>query len=208
MEIQNQGITRFGEKVDYLPMSLKQHNPEQVASLIYESSPELFFLMFGSQAIQNLTQLVQGSKNRFSYEYVRVAQIAEQVVGMAVMIPAQKLSVNTDFKRLTYHQQLRLGLVKHFILPLVLQQDYPQESFYISNLAVDSKYRNQGIGQQLLSNCIDEAATHSGSVYISVDVDNVRAKKLYESMGFQLVQEKVIRLGGFRVGSLVLALSP
>jgi len=99
-------------------------------------------------------------------------------------------------------------LVKRFILPLVLQQDYPQESFYIGNLAVTSRYRNQGIGQQLLSNCIDEAAARSGSVYISVDVDNVRAKKLYESMGFQIVQEKVIGLGGFRVGCLVLALSP
>jgi ribosomal protein S18 acetylase RimI-like enzyme len=73
---------------------------------------------------------------------------------------------------------------------------------------VDSRYRNQGIGQQLLLNCIDEAAASSGSIYISVDVDNVRAQKLYQSMGFQLVQEKVIRLGGFRVGSLVLALSP
>ncbi|NBD19047.1 MAG: GNAT family N-acetyltransferase [Cyanobacteria bacterium] len=208
MEIQNQGITRSGEKVDYLPMSLEQHNPEQVARLIDESSPELFSLMFGSHAIQNLTQLVQGSENRFSYQYVRVAQIAEQVVGMAVMVPAKKLSVNSDLKALSYRQQLRLGLMKRFILPLVLQQNYPQGSFYIGNLAVTSKYRNQGIGQQLLSNCIDEAATHSGSVYISVDVENSRAKKLYESMGFQLVQEKVIRFGEFRVGSLVLALSP
>jgi len=208
MEIQNQGITRSGEKVDYLPMSLEQHHPEPVARLIDESSPELFSLMFGSHVIQNLTQLVQGSENRFSYQYVRVAQIAEQVVGMAVMVPANKLSVNTDFKRLTYRQQLRLALVKRCILPLVLQQNYPQGSFYIGNLAVTSRYRNQGIGQQLLSNCIDEAAARSGSVYISVDVTNLRAKKLYESMGFQLVQEKVIGLGRFRVGSLVLALSP
>jgi len=36
----------------------------------------------------------------------------------------------------------------------------------------------------------------------------VRAQKLYESIGFQLVQEKVIRLGKLRVGSLVLVLSP
>ncbi|NBD16487.1 MAG: GNAT family N-acetyltransferase [Cyanobacteria bacterium] len=83
---------------------------------------------------------------------------------------------------------------------------YPQESFDIANLAVTSRSRNQGIGQQLLSNCINEASTHLGSVYISVDVTNLRAKKLYESMGFQLVQEKVIGLGRFRVGSLVLAL--
>jgi len=208
MEIQNRGMTRFGEKVDYLPMSLEQHYPEQVAGLIYESSPELFSLMFGSHGIQNLTQLVQGTENRFSYQYIRVAQIAEQVVGTAVMVPAKKLSVNTDFKKLTYRQRLRFGVVTRFILPLVLQQDYPEGSFYIGNLAVTSRYRNQGIGQQLLSNCIDEAASHSGSVYISVDVNNVRAQKLYESIGFQLVQEKVIRLGKLRVGSLVLVLSP
>ena len=189
-------------------MSLKQHHPEQVARLIYESSPELFSLMFGSHGIQNLTQLVQGSENRFSYQYVRVAQIANQVVGMAVIVPAKNLSVHADFKGLNFLQQLRLGLVEHLILPLVLQQIYPHGSFYIANLAVTSRYQNQGIGQQLLSNCIAEAATHSSSVYISVDVSNPRAKKLYESMGFQLIKEKVIRLGRLKVGSLVLVLSP
>jgi len=39
MEIQNRGMTRSGEAVDYLPMSLEEHNPESVAGLIYESSP-------------------------------------------------------------------------------------------------------------------------------------------------------------------------
>ncbi|QDZ39318.1 GNAT family N-acetyltransferase [Euhalothece natronophila Z-M001] len=205
MEIQ--GITPSGEKVDYLPMSLQRHNPEQVANLIYASSPELFSLMFGSQATQNLTQLVQGSENKFSYQYVRVAQISKQVVGIAIIIPAKKLSINTDFKRLNYPQQLRLGLLERLLFPFVLQQDYPEGSFYLANLAVTSRYRNQGIGRQLLSNCIDEASNYSGSLYISVDVENVRAKKLYESMGFQFVQEKVINLGRWRVGSLVLALS-
>jgi ribosomal protein S18 acetylase RimI-like enzyme len=204
----NQESNRSGESVDYRPMSLEQHHPEQVAGLIYESSPELFSLMFGSHGIQSLTRLVQGDYNRFSYQYVRVAQIDEQVVGVAVMVPAEKVHAATDFQTLSYRQQLRLGLVKRLIVPFVLQQNYPQGSFYIGNLAVDSRYRNQGIGQQLLLNCIDEAAASSGSIYISVDVDNVRAQKLYQSMGFQLVQEKVIRLGGFRVGSLVLAVSP
>ncbi len=208
MEIQNRGIICSGEKVDYLPMSLEKHNPEQIAGLIYESSPELFFLMFGSHGIQNLIQLVQGSENRFSYQHVRVAQVSDQVVGIAVIVPAERLSVNTDLKRLNYRQQLRVGFVKRFILPFVLQQYYPQGSFYINSLAVSSRYRNQGIGKQLLSNCIDEAANHSGSVYISVDVSNSRAKKLYESMGFQVVKEKVIRLGKFRAGSFVLWLSP
>jgi len=208
MEIKNREMTHFVEKVDYLPMSLEQHNPEQVAGLIYESSPELFSLMFGSYGIQNLTQLVQGSENRFSYQHVRVAQIGDQVVGIAVIVPAKRLSVNTDLKRLNYRQRLRVGLMKGLILPFVLQQYYPQGSFYINSLAVSSIYRNQGIGKQLLSNCIDEAANYSGSVYISVDVSNPRAKKLYESMGFQLIKEKVIRLGRFRAGSFVLWRSP
>ena len=204
----NQGSTDAGETVYYLSMSLDSYDPKQVAGLIYESAPELFSLMFGSQGIQNLTQLVQGTDNRFSYQYIRVAQVANQVVGIAVMVPAEKLHVETDFKTLSYYQQLRLALVKRLILPFVLQLNYPQGSFYLGNLAVDSKYRNQGIGQQLLLNCIDEAAASLGTIYISVDVDNVKAQKLYQSMGFHFIKEKVIRLGKFRVGSFILTLSP
>ncbi|MFP4694188.1 MAG: GNAT family N-acetyltransferase [Halothece sp.] len=208
--MENQYSNQFREKVDYLPMSLKKHDPKEVASLIYESAPELFSLIFGFRAIENLTILVQETENRFSYQYIRVAQIQNQVVGIAVIIPAEKLESEADLKILSFRQKLRLTLVTRLILPFILQSDYPQGSFYLGNLAVNSQYRNQGIGRQLLLNCIDEVATISTSptsIYISVDINNPRAQKLYESMGFQLVKKKVIGFGKFKIGSLVLALT-
>jgi len=207
----------LGKGVDCRPMSFKQHDPEQVAGLIYDSSPELFSLMFGSQEIQTLTRLIRGTENRFSYQHIRVAQIANQAVGVAVIVPAEKVDWDTDLKVLSYPQRLRFELVKRLVFPFVLQRNYPQGSFLISHLAVASQYRNVGstkpsadraIAQQLLFHCIDEAAANSSSVYTSVDVDHVRTQRLYQSAGFELVQEKALRLGGFRVGSFVLALYP
>lgn len=190
-------------------MSLDQHDPRQVASLIYESAPELFSLMFGSQGIENLTTLVQGTNNRFSYQYVRVAQIEDQVVGIVIIIPAEKLHLDADIKKLSYKQRLRLKFVNRLLLPFVLQSYYPRGSFYLANLAVGSRYRNQGIGRQLVLKCLDEVATISAtstSIYISVEIHNKKAQKLYESIGFQFVKKKVISFGNFKAGSLVFAL--
>lgn len=95
------------------------------------------------------------------------------------------------------------------LLPFVLQSYYPPGSFYLANLAVASRYRNQGIGRQLVLKCIDEVtriSTVSTSIYISVEIHNRKAQNLYESIGFQFIKKKVISLGKFKAGSWVLAL--
>lgn len=68
-------MAQQSHNVYYLPMSLSRHNLGEVACLIYESAPELFALMFGSHAIARLTDLVQRLHNRFSHQYIRVAEI-------------------------------------------------------------------------------------------------------------------------------------
>jgi len=189
-------------------MSLAQHDPKEVACLIYDSSPELFAFMFGLGAIAYLTKLVQKSHNRYSHQYIRVAEIDQHVVGIITLLPAVKLDCNLDYDAiLNPVQRLWLKFLQRFLLPYLLQQSYPDDAFYIGNLAVAKAYRNQGIGRQLLSHCIAEAATKSSALFISVDVNNPRAQKLYESLGFRVVTTKAIRLFGVVVGSRSLAWS-
>lgn len=204
-------MVQQSENICYLPMSLARHNLRDVACLIYESAPELFTLMFGSRAIACLTDLVRRSRNRFSHQYIRIAELNHQVVGAAILVPAAYLNNNADYRDiLNFSQQLWLKLVQCIILRHVLQHSFPTEAFYVSNLAVATEYRNRGIGRQLLLHCIAEAATASkttNTVFISVDVSNVKAQKLYESLGFQLVATKAIRFGGITIGSRILSLS-
>ncbi|QYO63872.1 GNAT family N-acetyltransferase [Leptolyngbya sp. 7M] len=200
--------------VDCVAMSLTDHPPKPVANLIYQSAPAMFGLMFGGKAIPILTDLVQHSQNRFSHRYVRVAEASitggqgNQILGVATLIAAESLNQTTDYQTcLNRWQQLRLQFVDALILNRLVRHDYPPGTFYIANLAVDSAYRGQGIGTQLLQYCIAEAATAKAShVYISVDIDNPRAQNLYESLGFQVIETKTLRLSQ-SVGSRVLALS-
>jgi ribosomal protein S18 acetylase RimI-like enzyme len=56
--------------------------------------------------------------------------------------------------------------------------------------------------------CIDEVQTiHAQQVLISVDIHNPRAQKLYESLGFRVVETKTIALLGSSIGSRILSLS-
>ncbi|MFN6568297.1 GNAT family N-acetyltransferase [Dendronalium sp. ChiSLP03b] len=190
-------------------MSLLRHNPQDVAWLIHESAPELFALIFGSKAIPLLTDFVQRSHNRFSYKNIRVAQAGDRVLGMATILKAEDIHDNADDRTvLSWWEKLRLQLAQRLILSRILQHDYPTGSFYISNLAVHAEYRGRGIGTQLLLQCIADAiAAGASTVFISVDIENSRAYKLYESLGFQVVTTKTMRLFGTTIGSRVLALS-
>lgn len=186
-------------------MSLRNHAPEQVAHLIHASAPELFAVLYGSSAIAILSELVKRSHNRQSYRYIRVAAIDRQVVGVAVLVPADHLNDDTDYREvLTPLQQIWLKTVRYFVLQYLVQYNYPSNSFYISNLAVLEHYRNQGIGRQLLLQCIAEA--NPSSIFISVDVNNGRAQKLYESLGFQVINQKTISFGEWAIGSRILKL--
>ncbi|MBV8882949.1 MAG: GNAT family N-acetyltransferase [Chroococcidiopsidaceae cyanobacterium CP_BM_RX_35] len=201
-------MTQKSEHVCYLPMSLACHNPKEVACLIYESAPELFALMFGSHAIADLTDLVQRAHSRFSHQYIRVAAIDHQVVGVAILVPAASVNDAADYGEiLNLIRKLWLKLVQYLLLQRMLQHNYPVGTFYVGNLAVAAEYRNQGIGRQLLSQCIAEAKATFSSIFISVDISNVRAQKLYESLGFQVVATKTISLFGSTIGSRILSIS-
>lgn len=187
-------------------MSLLDHNPQEVAGLIYESAPELFELLWGRKAIPRLTTLVQHTHSHYSYRHVYVAEVNRQVVGIATMIGAADLTDEADYKTvLNRWEQLRIQLVQWLVLRHMLQQDYPAGTVYIANLAVDSAYRGRRIGTQLLQRCLtNAAATGATAAFISVDIDNPRAQKLYESLGFEVVSVKTMHLFTRIIGSRVL----
>ncbi len=78
--------------------------------------------------------------------------------------------------------------IKMFIDP----EAFPGE-WYLDSIAVDEKFRGQGIGSKLLT-AVDRLATHEGEKVIGLNVDkaNPNAKRLYLRDGFKDVGEIMI----------------
>jgi ribosomal protein S18 acetylase RimI-like enzyme len=190
------------------PLSLDRHDLQLVAELIIESAPELFSAMFGRQALVILQALIRRSHNRFSHRYIWVAEADSGVVGVVAAVPSENLRNAADYATvLNRWQRLRLALLNRLILSRTLRQNYPPKTFYIANLAVAPTHRSQGIGTQLVQRCIDQANEQRAiALYISVDIDNPQAQKLYERLGFQVVEKRTLSLLKFTIGTRVLRL--
>ncbi len=191
------------QNIQYGPFALSVHNPVEVARLIYTSAPALFSVMFGPWAIKILSQLVQRPGNRFSPQHIRVATLNQQVVGIVIMLPSTCAHEPANDYTTVLNPVHRgwLMVLQALLLRHLLQEEHPVGSLYISNLAVSELYRNQGIGRQLLADCIAAATAQATSIFISVDVSNKRAQKLYESLGFKVVDTNIIHCCGRVLGS-------
>jgi ribosomal protein S18 acetylase RimI-like enzyme len=188
------------------PLSLDRHNLSTVAGLMVESAPEMFSAMFGRRSQVILQELIARSHTRFSHRYIWVAEQDHHIVGIVAAIPAEALRDRAnDASILKPWERLRLWLLNALVMRRVLRHDYPPNTLYIANLAVDAAHRNCGIGTQLLQQCISQGKSMGAiALYISVDIDNPNAQRLYERLGFQMVDRRTLSLFRFTIGTTVL----
>jgi ribosomal protein S18 acetylase RimI-like enzyme len=68
-------------------------------------------------------------------------------------------------------------------------------------VAVDEEFRGEGIGSLILNDAIRKADREGCQrVVLDVALDNVRAKQLYEKIGFQVYNKKSFPWWGKRIG--------
>jgi len=72
-----------------------------------------------------------------------------------------------------------------------------REEHYISNVAVYPEYRGMGIGTDLIAK-VEMKARKNGAkkVVLDVEVENLKAIKLYKKLGYAIVKESSIRVPG------------
>lgn len=114
----------------------------------------------------------------YSWNNTIIAQIDNQPVGML-----------TSYNGLYYHEMrlLTLSLVKEHLgieFPGMEDEAVPGE-YYLDSLAVLPQYRGKGIGRALLQEGINRGKNLGLKITLAVDPDNPRAKRLYQSLGFQ-----------------------
>ncbi|MEM7769883.1 MAG: GNAT family N-acetyltransferase [Cyanobacteria bacterium P01_A01_bin.37] len=197
------------ESIQCVPCSLDVHDSHDVASLVYASAPDLFDPIFGRQAIALLTEFVGRSHNDYSHRYISVIEKDEAVLGAVVMLPAEAMGEDIDEAAvLNPIQGLRLWFVWTLVLRRILVHKFPAGTRYIANLAVRPEFRGQGLGTRLLQHCIEQAKQAGVSaLFINVDMKNGRAQRLYESLGFQVIETHTMNLFGEHIGARLLKMS-
>jgi ribosomal protein S18 acetylase RimI-like enzyme len=76
---------------------------------------------------------------------------------------------------------------------------YPTKEAYICNLSVSSEVRRRGLGRFLCTLTEDLVKSHWGTnkVTLQVEQSNIRAKRLYESMDYEIGAVKMASLYGY-----------
>ncbi|MBN2878150.1 MAG: GNAT family N-acetyltransferase [Clostridia bacterium] len=64
-----------------------------------------------------------------------------------------------------------------------------KHSINISEIHIITQYQSRGIGTSIISNIIHEAYTNKKKVTLGCFKNNLKAKKLYEKLGFQTTEE-------------------
>lgn len=177
-----------------------ESDAQDIAQLLYLSSPEFFSATFGESFANQLEDLCRRSSTLFGFPFVRVAHDDGVIEGVALAYDAAtKSSLSIPTGR-ALAQVLGLRFFTH--LPRMLKTNsavgaLDPGQFYLSNLAVHPKSRGRGVGRRLVEACRQDAiASGAKDLVLDVEQNNLGAIRLYERLGFQLAKSSPpIRLG-------------
>ncbi|MGX7204499.1 GNAT family N-acetyltransferase [Enterococcus pingfangensis] len=157
--------------------------------LVILKDMELDFLAkFGEEkTLAALAACFKDPTYRFGYARGLVEEINGTIAGAVFGYPANKEAI-IDRPLENYLRSHGAGDSQMFIDSEV----FPNE-WYLDSIAVDEKFRGQGIGAKLLT-AADRLATHEGEKVIGLNVDkaNPNAKRLYLREGFEDAGEIMI----------------
>ena len=135
--------------------------------------------------VENLfTMLARREDSQYSYRNTLVAvDESDNAVGVIVSYDGALL----DELRKPFFELVKTVIGKNLD---DVEDETDAGEFYLDTLAVLPQYRGQGISRLLIDGAVrraDEAGKPAG---LLVDKDNVRARRLYESVGFRQVGER------------------
>lgn len=92
-----------------------------------------------------------------------------------------------------FNQSLQIGITQiiqfHELDVGMIQIEERSEEVFIVQIVVMPEYQNRGIATQMLRNIVDMAATTGKPVVLQVHKANIRARALYQRLGFGITGE-------------------
>jgi ribosomal protein S18 acetylase RimI-like enzyme len=173
-------------------ITIRKGKPEDSAyfsQLMLFSAPEFFPYIFGSNVRDIVRNLFKEKRNWFSFENSYFVKVDGDIAGMALVFGS----------RLKKEEEPRtIGLLAKYMEgssfmepPDPRTKEYTAQigkrDYYISNIGIFPKFRCMGCGTKLLER-VEKEAKKIGSerMVLDVEVDNERAIKLYERLGYHI----------------------
>jgi GNAT superfamily N-acetyltransferase len=165
-----------------------------VAELVYATSPEMHDRFVGGkpQSLAMLTTAFGTPGNNVSAEVVQVAELdGEVAAAMACFAVDEARRRGRSILRVA----LRCTPLRQWpaTLSLYLRGGHmtvppPARSLYVDSIATGERLRRRGAARALLARA-EELARAAGLEHVSLDteLENARARRLYESSGFSAV---------------------
>ena len=136
-------------------------------------------LIFNVTPVQMVAHNLENDKYPRTYKNTIVAESDEKIVGMALSIPSHFHKITEEMKE--FFLEERLEHLKHFFSARV------DNSLLLDTLCVDEKFRDKGIGAQLISLTKKKAKEADFDILsLMVLADNTDAQRLYIRCGFEV----------------------
>ena len=127
--------------------------------------------------------------SRFSHDCSFMAEMDGQVVGVLVAFPYAEMNARNLRMAGQFPGAYALSEMVKIVwlsLPMLRLPEVQRGEFYTANLAVDPTWQGHGVGAALLNHAERLAADNGLAVCsLNVDLDNPRAKALYQRQGYQ-----------------------
>lgn len=175
-----------------------QKDIEDITKLIYytEKYPnEEWGGTCKEECYNNIKKLVNSKGSRYYFEYIWVAERDNDILGIIVMIPYDKL------RRLTLHTGLiTAGLLKGignkilyslYNIEYLIFKEYADNTLYVANIATSPRARGLGAGK-ILMNFAEEKSRELGYKGVSLIAKNEEVSKFYEKLKYRKIFDKYI----------------
>lgn len=146
--------------------------------------------MAGTHSIEDVrgifTRLAGRDDSQYSWRNTRLAVDSDgNRIGACVSYDGSKLRCLRRSFFEEANKTLGWGLTSEEIENIPAETD--ENEFYLDSLMVLPSFRKQGIATKLISDASRRADVFGKRLGLLVDTDNPRARRLYESLGFQEV---------------------
>ncbi|MBA4376863.1 MAG: hypothetical protein C0401_11930 [Anaerolinea sp.] len=141
--------------------------------------------------LKALEKWFAGRGNRFSFEHTLIAEMDGAAAGLLLRFAGAKLAaLEIGCGRQIFSIYGVIGAFKMIWRNKVLAnaKEAEKDEYFIAHLAVDARFRKQGIGQALMERAITETREHGLSkLALEVEIGNDPAIQLYQKMDFKII---------------------
>ena len=173
----------------------RPEDADHFSQLVLIAVPELLPYVFSSKTKDIMKNLFQDTENYWSFEHTYFAEVDDDVAGMALGYSYRQRKQEEERTGELVVRYLEGIIYEELPNPRVAEitEKIEENEYYFMYLAVYPKFRRLGIGTKLFA-LIEEEARKIGynKVVFDVETDNTEAIKLYERLGYSIVNRSPV----------------